>query len=70
MSDGEAPERTALSADVEQQLEELAGTLDRLADDLEAGHDVRPGEARQAAERVAAATDALRFVELVEGLDR
>lgn len=68
MPDGDAPERTALAADVEQQLDDLAGTLGRLADDLEGGHDVQPAEARRAAERVAAAADALRFADIVEGL--
>lgn len=68
MPDGDAPDRTALSAGVEQQLGELADTLGWLADDLEAGHDVRPDEARRAGERAAAAADALRFADIVERL--
>ena len=66
--DGDAPDRTALSADVEHQLGELAGTLGWLADDLEAGYAVRPVEAWRAAERASAAVDAVRFVEIVERL--
>lgn len=55
----------ALQLDVERQLAEFAGSLGRLADDLEGGFNVRPIEVHRVAERATASTGALRFVRVL-----
>ncbi|CAB4955242.1 unannotated protein [freshwater metagenome] len=54
-----------LLLDVEQQLAEFAGTLGRLADDLEGGFDVRPAEVHRVTERATASIGAVRFVQVM-----
>lgn len=68
MQERDAPNHSALASDVERQLGELAQRMVSLADDLEGGFDVRPEEVRRAAERAAAAADAVRFQRIVDGV--
>lgn len=65
----DAPDRSALAADLDRQLSALADTLTWLADDLEADHEVAPSEVQRATDRVAAATDGLRFSQITASLD-